>query len=331
MALDQQRVEGVTRVEPETPLSEKEKKEQRARLIKALGRFRPSDATPLQFYNCVREMCIMHNCSIDEGLERAAIGWPKLSIRQRQLYNSQRHAELPIPVPRHLIYSAFEKERNGLWTLGRSSASNTGQTMYTVEAYKPPRKLSRMRSQLNAKKPIYDNLRSVSPRSAATQSPPSKKAVWVSPASGRRIRSLTPTPVRKLPIKGSKGSESRSPDNKQRKRRLGKKRNRKSGTISPKSWSGSNSPSGSTSRFGSGYETRFGSAGSGSIGTTAQKLSSKQKKKVKSKKIAKKSIKSGPQTNWERAICTVQQYLMEQAHRSHWDKMLVSRRVDAPP
>jgi len=87
MAKDQ---EGQTYQSSAPESSEDQKREQRARLIKALSRFKPRDANPLQFYNCVRELCIMHNCSIDEGLERAAITWPGLSMRQRELYDSVR-------------------------------------------------------------------------------------------------------------------------------------------------------------------------------------------------------------------------------------------------
>ncbi|KAH8368078.1 hypothetical protein KR084_006523 [Drosophila pseudotakahashii] len=184
----------------ETPeSSEDQKREQRARLIKALSRFKPRDANPLQFYNCVRELCIMHNCSIDEGLERAALTWPGLSMRQRELYDSQRHAELPIPVPRHLIYRAFQKESKGLWSLGRSSVGGGGKrsTRYTLESYKPPPKLSRLRSQLNDKRPKYDNLLDLPPKVAASRVPPApnRKFSRVSPSSGRRIRSLTPPVV----------------------------------------------------------------------------------------------------------------------------------------
>lgn len=71
-------------------LSEDQKREQRAKLIKALSRFKPRDANPQQFYNCVREICIMHNCKVDEGLERAALTWPGLTKRQREIYDSVR-------------------------------------------------------------------------------------------------------------------------------------------------------------------------------------------------------------------------------------------------
>ncbi|EDX01638.1 uncharacterized protein LOC6524673 [Drosophila yakuba] len=184
---------------PET--TEDQKREQRARLIKALSRFKPRDANPLQFYNCVRELCIMHNCSIDEGLERAALTWPGLSMRQRELYDSQRHAELPIPVPRHLIYRAFQKESKGLWSLGRSSVGGGKQsTRYTLESYKPPPKPSRLRTQLNERRPKYDNLLDLPPKVAAMRVPPepNRKFSRVSPASGRRIRSFTPPAVRRV-------------------------------------------------------------------------------------------------------------------------------------
>ncbi|XP_016993098.2 uncharacterized protein [Drosophila takahashii] len=201
MAKDQ---EGEQTYESSAPAesSEDQKREQRARLIKALSRFKPRDANPLQFYNCVRELCIMHNCSIDEGLERAALTWPGLSMRQRELYDSQRHAELPIPVPRHLIYRAFQKESKGLWSLGRSSVGGGGKrtTRYTLESYKPPPKLSRLRSQLNEKRPKYDNLLDLPPKVAASRVPPApnRKFSRVSPSSGRRIRSLTPPVVRRV-------------------------------------------------------------------------------------------------------------------------------------
>ncbi|KMZ09685.1 uncharacterized protein LOC6740294 [Drosophila simulans] len=198
MAKDQ---EGNT-YHPSAPDStEDQKREQRARLIKALSRFKPRDASPLQFYNCVRELCIMHNCSIDEGLERAALTWPGLSMRQRELYDSQRHAELPIPVPRHLIYRAFQKESKGLWSLGRSSAGGNKQsTRYTLESYKPPPKLSRLKTQLNERRPKYDNLLDLPPKEAAMRVPPepNRKFSRVSPASGRRIRSFTPPAVTRV-------------------------------------------------------------------------------------------------------------------------------------
>ncbi|XP_034650542.1 uncharacterized protein LOC117890031 [Drosophila subobscura] len=316
---EQQRQQPSEKVEPPNQcqsLPENEKKDQRALLIKALGRFRPEDATPLQFYNCVREACIMHNCSIDEGLERAVIHWPKLSTRQRNLYDSQRHAELPIPVPRHLVYRAFEKERNGLWTLGRSAASTNGSTTYTVEAYKPTPKPSKLRALLNAKKPKYDNMRTLSPKSAATQSLPSQN-VRVSPASGRRIRTLMPPPqlpmsVANVQVSGSNAAIRRIlstvsiAQKTLRKRRRLKKITHKSGTaITPKRWSISSS--GTRSRKGSG-------SGSGSIANkTTEKSSVKSKRKPKSKKTVKKSIKtdqkSSVKTNWQLAIGGVRQHL----------------------
>ncbi|XP_037727788.1 uncharacterized protein LOC119558356 [Drosophila subpulchrella] len=191
MAKDQ---EGQTYQSSAPESSEDQKREQRARLIKALSRFKPRDANPLQFYNCVRELCIMHNCSIDEGLERAAITWPGLSMRQRELYDSQRHAELPIPVPRHLVYRAFQKESKGLWSLGRSSVGGKRPTRYTLESYKPPPKPSRLRTQLDEKRPKYDNLLDLPPKVAAMRvpPPPNRKFSRVSPSSGRRIRSPTP-------------------------------------------------------------------------------------------------------------------------------------------
>ncbi|XP_016977349.1 uncharacterized protein LOC108043248 [Drosophila rhopaloa] len=197
MAKDQEGAEEAYIPVSATESSKDQKRDQRARLIKALSRFKPRDANPLQFYNCVRELCIMHNCSIDEGLERAALTWPGLSMRQRELYDSQRHAELPIPVPRHLIYRAFQKESKGLWSLGRSSVGGKRSTRYTLESYKPPPKPSRIGSALIEKRPKYDNLLDLPPKAAAMRVPPApnRKFSRVSPSSGRRIRSLTPSPA----------------------------------------------------------------------------------------------------------------------------------------
>ncbi|KAH8344672.1 hypothetical protein KR067_002905, partial [Drosophila pandora] len=213
-------------------LTDDQRREQRARLIKALSRFKPRDANPLQFYNCVRELCIMHNCSIDEGLERAALTWPGLSMAQRELYDSQRHAELPIPVPKHLVYRAFQKERNGLWSLGRSPANNHRSTRYTVESYKPPPKQSRLRTQLADRRPKYDNLLELPPKVAAARVPPphNPKVSRVSPSSGRRIRSPTPpTAIRRMDsireILSMESMASRKGRRRQGKCRLGKSKN----------------------------------------------------------------------------------------------------------
>lgn len=62
--------------------------EKRLGLITAMGQFRPKTATPIQFYNFVREFCIMHNCSIDEAMDRAPVAWMDLSTAQTRLYNS---------------------------------------------------------------------------------------------------------------------------------------------------------------------------------------------------------------------------------------------------
>ncbi|XP_017028705.1 uncharacterized protein [Drosophila kikkawai] len=180
---------------PEGCLRENQKREQRARLIKALCCFKPQDANPQQFYNCVREQCIIHNCSIDEGVERATVTWPTLGKLQRETYDSQRHAELPIPVPRHLLYHAFQKERNGMWSLGRSTGGG-----YTLEAYKPPPKPSRMQTQLQQKRPKYDNRLDLPPKVAATHvpPPPNSKFSRASPSSSRRIRSLLPPTIQRV-------------------------------------------------------------------------------------------------------------------------------------
>jgi len=70
--------------------------EKRIGLITAIGQFRPKNATPIQFYNFVREFCIMHNCSIDEAMERGPVSWTKLSNDQRQLYNSVWFKDFPL-------------------------------------------------------------------------------------------------------------------------------------------------------------------------------------------------------------------------------------------
>ncbi|KAH8343059.1 hypothetical protein KR059_004606 [Drosophila kikkawai] len=83
-------------------------------LIKAISHLKPSDANPKQYYNFVREMCIMHNCGIYMGLKWARIVWPDLSQRQRESYNSEQFAELPIPMPeRNPQHVALQKKLIG--------------------------------------------------------------------------------------------------------------------------------------------------------------------------------------------------------------------------
>ncbi|XP_034490644.1 uncharacterized protein LOC117794207 [Drosophila innubila] len=137
--------------------------EKRIGLITAMGQFRPKNATPIQFYNFVREFCIMHNCSIDEAMERAPVSWTKLSKDQRELYNSEMHAALPIPVPRHLVYRAFQMERAGRWKLSSVPAGKGGSIMYSVESYAPPTKPTRMQSRIRSQQPRFDNLAESSP------------------------------------------------------------------------------------------------------------------------------------------------------------------------
>ncbi|XP_017966734.1 activating signal cointegrator 1 complex subunit 2 homolog, partial [Drosophila navojoa] len=139
----------------QTPKSPNEK---RIGLIAAMAHFRPKNATPIQFYNYVREFCIMHNCSIDEAMERAPDAWTKLSKDQRQLYNSEMHAALPIPVPRHLIYRAFQMERAGRWKISSAPAANGLTTLYSMESYSPPVKPTKLQARLKAQQPRYDNL-----------------------------------------------------------------------------------------------------------------------------------------------------------------------------
>ncbi|XP_017871256.1 PREDICTED: mediator of RNA polymerase II transcription subunit 15 [Drosophila arizonae] len=144
----------------QTPQSPHEK---RIGLIAAMGHFRPKNATPIQFYNYVREFCIMHNCSIDEAMERAPDAWTKLSKDQRKLYNSEMHAALPIPVPRHLIYRAFQMERAGRWKISSTPAANGTTTLYSMESYSPPVKPTKLQARLKAQQPRYDNLAEIVP------------------------------------------------------------------------------------------------------------------------------------------------------------------------
>ncbi|XP_030564519.1 uncharacterized protein LOC115765215 [Drosophila novamexicana] len=157
-------------------------REKRVGLIAAMGHFRPKNATPIQFYNYVREFCIMHNCSIDEAMERAPDSWTKLSKDQRRLYNSEIHAALPIPVPRHLIYRAFQMERAGRWKISSMPAANGASTKYSVESYAPPVKPTKMQARLRAQQPRYDNLAETSP--CCLESPRSPKKP--------QLRTLTP-------------------------------------------------------------------------------------------------------------------------------------------
>ncbi|XP_064540758.1 uncharacterized protein LOC135430137 [Drosophila montana] len=175
-------------------------REKRVGLIAAMGHFRPKNATPIQFYNYVREFCIMHNCSIDEAMERAPDSWTKLSKDQRQLYNSEMHAALPIPVPRHLIYRAFQMERAGRWKISSMPAANGASTTYSVESYAPPVKPTKMQARLRAQQPRYDNLAETSP--CCLESPRSPKK--------QQLRTLTPPEQRAQRAQLEKGTCSLS-------------------------------------------------------------------------------------------------------------------------
>ncbi|KAH8403508.1 hypothetical protein KR215_003879 [Drosophila sulfurigaster] len=162
----QQQTTTTTKTESRTPKQSKPAKtpqEKRSALITAMGHFRPKNATPIQFYNYVREFCIMHNCSIDEAMERAPIAWKALSTDQRELYNSEKHAALPIPVPQHLLYRAIQMERAGRWKLSSVPAGKGGAPMYSMESYAPPTKPTRLQTLRRAQKPRYDNLAETSP------------------------------------------------------------------------------------------------------------------------------------------------------------------------
>lgn len=77
---------------------------------------------------------------------------------------------------------------------------NKQSTRYTLESYKPPPKLSRLKTQLNERRPKYDNLLDLPPKEAAMRVPPepNRKFSRVSPSSGRRIRSFTPPAVTRV-------------------------------------------------------------------------------------------------------------------------------------
>ena len=70
----------------------------------------------------------------------------------------ERHAALPIPVPRHLIYRAIHKERAGRWKISSAPAANGSSTLYSVESYAPPVKPSKLQARLRAQRPRFDNL-----------------------------------------------------------------------------------------------------------------------------------------------------------------------------
>ncbi|XP_043071871.1 vacuolar protein-sorting-associated protein 36 isoform X2 [Drosophila grimshawi] len=132
--------------------------EKRLGLIAAMAHFRPKTATPIQFYNYVREFCIMHDCSIDEAMARTPDTWTKLGKAQRELYNSKMHAALPIPVPRHQIYCALKMERAGRWKISAMPTANGASTTYSMESYAPPIKPTKRQTRLRAQQPRFDNL-----------------------------------------------------------------------------------------------------------------------------------------------------------------------------
>ncbi|ALC48956.1 CG11068 [Drosophila busckii] len=142
----------------ELPDCQKAPRDKRVNLIAAMSQFKPKTASAIQFYNYVREFCIIHNCSIDDAMESAPASWEQLSEQQRDLYNSEVHAALPIPVPRHLLYRALQMERAGRWTISSATAAGGGSTVYSMESYSPPLKPTRLQARLQAQKPRYDNL-----------------------------------------------------------------------------------------------------------------------------------------------------------------------------
>lgn len=91
--------------------------EKRLGLITAMGQFRPKTATPIQFYNFVREFCIMHNCSIDEAMDRAPIAWMELSKAQTTLYNSVSSAVVVIIIYICCFISGKELTYNIIYVL----------------------------------------------------------------------------------------------------------------------------------------------------------------------------------------------------------------------
>ncbi|KAH8397410.1 hypothetical protein KR222_003015 [Zaprionus bogoriensis] len=169
--------------------NEETQRQKRIGLITAMGQFRPKNATPIQFYNFVREFCIMHNCSIDEAMERSPIAWTDLSKDQRQLYNSEMHAALPIPVPQHLIYRAIQMERAGRWKLSSVPAPKGSSPKYAVESYAPPVKPSKRQTRLRAQQPRFDNLAETSPYYVEPHRPRGPPPL---PVERKMVRTLTP-------------------------------------------------------------------------------------------------------------------------------------------
>ncbi|XP_051860125.1 uncharacterized protein LOC117567434 [Drosophila albomicans] len=219
--------------------SQQKRRRRRFALITAMGHFRPKNATPIQFYNYVREFCIMHNCSIDEAMERAPIAWKELSNDQRELYNSEKHAALPIPVPQHLLYRAIQMERAGRWKLSSVPAGKGGAPMYSMESYSPPTKPTRLQTLRRAQKPRYDNLAETSPccldaplarhnnnnsgaRKLRTLTPPEQRAQRAqqekSQSAGCSLSVILSTPS----LKPNENEEKRSDDNKSKSSKLDK-------------------------------------------------------------------------------------------------------------
>ncbi|KAH8254870.1 hypothetical protein KR038_001399 [Drosophila bunnanda] len=72
----------------------------------SLDRYRPEDATPIQFYNCVKDMCAKYNCGLLEAIKRAQLAWPECDQATRENYKFERPAETPLPRVRFRIRPA---------------------------------------------------------------------------------------------------------------------------------------------------------------------------------------------------------------------------------
>ncbi|KAH8388777.1 uncharacterized protein LOC110179520 [Drosophila serrata] len=142
------------------------------KLIHNMDRFKPSDANPIQFYNCVRELCLTTSCSIDDGLEAAQFHWPSMENGLKDYYNSQHLSELldsfPIPVTAsNLPEATLRKDGSSNLSLNFSSAVG-GRQLPTAESHNwmpSPGRLSENHSK-------DDNHQVVWPSATVAQQPP---------------------------------------------------------------------------------------------------------------------------------------------------------------
>ncbi|XP_030371809.1 uncharacterized protein LOC115622107 [Scaptodrosophila lebanonensis] len=80
-------------------------------LLPDVARFKPNDATESQFYNFIREFCVINNMSLETAIRYSRDAWQTLSHQQRKLYERETQPSLPQPRLR-LIPNCLANIRN---------------------------------------------------------------------------------------------------------------------------------------------------------------------------------------------------------------------------